>query len=558
MKIRRAASTSVPVVLSILMLAAATSGASADPGPDTQVSTRQPHRELRRAPGPSAIIPTGGGSIALAGFASVVFAPATFSFPQLARVEKTSSSATAQAFADSAGIFQPGSTPGYEIRITTGPSKPQAPVEVSLVVPSDFVVPEGSRVEAFAQFWEQDELDALDSFELISSTFDESARTVTLTLPPSAFTAQRRGDGTFEAIVTLAATPGAGPSQALSVALAAAGATILPPLETTQVRSPFNPARQVTVGGKVYTGHWGTDFIAADGTPIFATGDGKVLRAYNSGDKSFGNSVLLRMKNAGVVRYAHLQTYFVDTGDAVLAGQEIGLTDNTGLSTGAHLHFELAPDGNFASNKSKVDPAPLLEDRPLTWHLTANAVYESRSLIPGIINENRLQLRVEADLLMVSDGSTGMSLTLQDGTLFAQSYTGQYDKGSNTICTFSLAPQSYPMKMNDGVSLPAEGDTTGGMELQRDHSQVPSTRYTYSAAFTTDQRPEYTESCPSESPVTHPIYLSAAPWMQTTGPGPFRLDPLADTTTGGAIVDSSIPGYVQVTTTYDWTLQKTY
>jgi murein DD-endopeptidase MepM/ murein hydrolase activator NlpD len=121
----------------------------------------------------------------------------------------------------------------------------------------------------------------------------------------------------------------------------------------------------------------------------------RAVGAYDSGDKSFGLSVLLQMKGAGVVRYAHLQTYMVGTGDKVLAGQEIGLTDNTGLSTGAHLHFELAPDGKFASNKSKVDPAPLIQDRPLTWHLTANAVYERQSLMPGIVNESRLQLKAE-------------------------------------------------------------------------------------------------------------------------------------------------------------------
>ncbi len=553
------ASACLPIALSILVLAAAITQASPGAIPATPPSSdRQPHRSLRRAPGPSAVIPPGGGTIGLAGYATVVFAPGTFTWPQLATVEKTSSSATAQAFADSAEIFQPGSTPGYEIRINTGLSKPQVPVQVTVVVPADFAIPAGSRVEAFAQFWQQDELDALDSFELIPSTFDEPTRAVTLTLPPAAFTSQRRGDGTFEAIITLAATPGAQPLQALSVSLATAAATILPPLETVTVRSPFNPLRQVTVGGVVYTGHWGTDFIAADGTPIFATGDGTVLRAYNSGDKSFGNSVLLRMQGAGVARYAHLQTYFVETGDKVLAGQEIGLTDNTGLSTGAHLHFELAPDGGFASNKSKVDPAPMIHDRPLTWHLTANAVYENHSLIPGVLNENRLQLRAEANLLMESDGANGMSLTAVSGTFFVQSFTGQYDKGSNNICTFAFTPVSYPLTMNDGGPLPGEGETMGGVGFARDHTVTPSTRYTYTAAFYTDERPEYTENCPSESPHTQPMALSIYPWIQTAGPGPFRLDPEAVTTTGAVTVDSSIPGYLSAITTYDWTLTKTY
>jgi hypothetical protein len=159
---------------------------------------------------------------------------------------------------------------------------------------------------------------------------------------------------------------------------------------------------------------------------------------------------------------------------------------------------------------------------------------------------------------MESDGHTGMSLAVQGGTLFVQSYTGQYDKGSNTICTYSFSPVSYPLQMNDGVSLPAEGETLGSIGFTRDHSLTPSTRYTYHAAFSTDERPEYTENCPSQSPVTHLMYLSGTPWIQTAGVGPFRLDPEAAATTGGATVDSTIPGYLQQITTYDWTLTKTY
>ena len=549
------ASACLPIALSILVVAAATAHASPGPAPETpQQPDRQPHRSLRRAPGPAAVIPPGGGTIGLPGYATVLFAPGTFPWPQLAKVEKTSSSATAQAFADSAEIFQPGSTPGYEIRINTGLSKPQVSVEVTVVVPADFAIPAGSRVEAFAQFWEQDELDALDSFELIPSTFDEPTRAVTLTLPPAAFTSQRRGDGTFEAIVMLAATPGAVPPQVLSFSLATAAATILPPLETTQVRSPFNPTRQVTVGGVVYTGHWGTDFIAANGTPIFATGDGEVLRAYNSGDKSFGESVLFRMKDNGVVRYAHLQSYDVENGDKILAGQEIGLTDNTGLSTGAHLHFELAPDGKFASNKSKVDPAPLIHDRPLTWHLTAHAVYDAHSTVPEIVNYFRLQLMAEADLLMESDGPSGMRLTLVSGVLFVQSATAGYND-----CTVSyVLPRSYPLKMHEGVVIPAEGDTGGGAGFQREFTHPPPRMYTCYGAFYTNERPEGFEYCPGRPPSPVNLDLANLPWWYIVGPRPFRLDPEFDVTEGTVTVDNSTPGISHMTVTYDWTLTKTY
>jgi hypothetical protein len=160
---------------------------------------------------------------------------------------------------------------------------------------------------------------------------------------------------------------------------------------------------------------------------------------------------------------------------------------------------------------------------------------------------------------MKSESWTEMSLTIVNvnGILFVQSYTGRWDHGTQ-ICTYSFRPRSYPLKMHDGVSPPAEGNTLGSSRFQRDLSQTPSTRYRYIAWFSTDERPEYTENCPGESPVTHPMALSGYPWLSIAGDAPFHFDPETEVWTDSRTIDNSIPGVLKVKTTYDWTLTKTY
>lgn len=66
--------------------------------------------------------------------------------------------------------------------------------------------------------------------------------------------------------------------------------------------------------------------------------------------------------------YGHLAKSYVSKGERVLAGQRIGLTDNTGDSTGSHLHFEYRPAG-WEKNTGNgyagaVDPLPFMAPTP--------------------------------------------------------------------------------------------------------------------------------------------------------------------------------------------------
>lgn len=95
--------------------------------------------------------------------------------------------------------------------------------------------------------------------------------------------------------------------------------------------------------------HAGLDFAAAYGTPIVAVTDGRVAGAGRMG--GCGNAVRLNHGGALQTRYCHMSRIAVGPGQAVRRGQVIGYVGSTGLSTGAHLHYEMYRNG------ASVNPA---------------------------------------------------------------------------------------------------------------------------------------------------------------------------------------------------------
>ncbi|SFM97718.1 Murein DD-endopeptidase MepM and murein hydrolase activator NlpD, contain LysM domain [Algoriella xinjiangensis] len=94
---------------------------------------------------------------------------------------------------------------------------------------------------------------------------------------------------------------------------------------------------------KVNKMHKGLDFAASTGTPIYATGDGAVkVSEFNSG---YGNMVVLKHGNGYESLYAHMSRAKVRSGQKVKRGDVIGYVGTTGLSTGAHLHYEIHKNG---------------------------------------------------------------------------------------------------------------------------------------------------------------------------------------------------------------------
>ncbi|HRS53987.1 MAG TPA: M23 family metallopeptidase [Bacteroidales bacterium] len=95
--------------------------------------------------------------------------------------------------------------------------------------------------------------------------------------------------------------------------------------------------------------HTGLDFAAKPGTPVYATGDGKVIKPDND-QTGYGIVVIIDHGYGYQSLYAHLSKSIVKPGQQVKRGQLIGYVGNTGLSAGPHLHYEII------KNNKKINP----------------------------------------------------------------------------------------------------------------------------------------------------------------------------------------------------------
>jgi murein DD-endopeptidase MepM/ murein hydrolase activator NlpD len=90
--------------------------------------------------------------------------------------------------------------------------------------------------------------------------------------------------------------------------------------------------------------HYGSDFAAPHGTPIYATADGVITKA--GWATGYGRLIKIKHDFGIETRYAHLSKIRVKVGQKVSRGDRIGDMGNTGRSTGTHLHYEIRVNGN--------------------------------------------------------------------------------------------------------------------------------------------------------------------------------------------------------------------
>ena len=103
--------------------------------------------------------------------------------------------------------------------------------------------------------------------------------------------------------------------------------------------------------------HQGTDFAAPMGTPIMASGDGKIVRARWCGGG--GNCIKIKHNSTYSTVYAHLSKFGknVKEGKRVKQGQIIGYVGSTGKSTGPHLHYEVIENGKKINSQTLKLPS---------------------------------------------------------------------------------------------------------------------------------------------------------------------------------------------------------
>jgi len=86
--------------------------------------------------------------------------------------------------------------------------------------------------------------------------------------------------------------------------------------------------------------HWGIDYPARKGTPVYATASGIVEKA-DDNDGNYGKVIKINHLNGYQSLYAHLDQIDVDMNEDIKRGDLIGTVGNTGRATGNHLHYEI-------------------------------------------------------------------------------------------------------------------------------------------------------------------------------------------------------------------------
>ncbi|HML12185.1 MAG TPA: M23 family metallopeptidase [Xanthobacteraceae bacterium] len=111
--------------------------------------------------------------------------------------------------------------------------------------------------------------------------------------------------------------------------------------------------------------HTGVDWGAPNGTPIYASGNGVVEKA--GWESGYGKYVRLRHTNGYETAYGHMSGFArgIQPGVRVRQGQVIGYVGSTGLSTGAHLHYEIMVNGHFVDPMRIKLPRGRVLDGPL-------------------------------------------------------------------------------------------------------------------------------------------------------------------------------------------------
>ena len=144
------------------------------------------------------------------------------------------------------------------------------------------------------------------------------------------------------------------------------------PLSFTRVSSDFNPARRHPILNTIRA-HEGVDYAAPKGTPVMASGDGKIIfRGWKGG---YGNTLILQHSGNVTTLYGHLSRFGTHGyGSRVQQGEVIAYVGATGLATAPHLHYEYRKNGVHLNPRTVILPnAEPLRGQELTAFLATAA-----------------------------------------------------------------------------------------------------------------------------------------------------------------------------------------
>lgn len=175
-------------------------------------------------------------------------------------------------------------------------------------------------------------------------------------------------------------------------------AFLLAPVDFSRISSNFNPRRLHPIY-KTSRPHRGTDYAASRGTPVFAAGDGRVIKAGYS--KYNGNYVFIKHGERYVTKYLHLHKRKVKQGQRVSQSQIIGTVGSTGAATGPHLHYEFLVNGVHRNPRTIHKKLPKAKSLPASELARFKAaIHGPATQLASIRSDNHLALSesAQADL----------------------------------------------------------------------------------------------------------------------------------------------------------------
>ena len=210
------------------------------------------------------------------------------------------------------------------------------------------------------------------------------------------------------------------------------------PLPGSRMTCKFGPRTPPTAGASSM--HKGCDFAYPGGVTkdVLASCDGKVVKA--GVGTGYGNVVYIHHFNGSgkmmaETRYAHLASIYVSVGQQVSAGQPIGKEGNTGIGTGAHLHFELRLAGD-----SPVDPIEYINGEVVSAGAKADSAGNVDPGQPGPATEKK-----QSTNKAVTTAKVGASQKACKEPLPTTS-PAQPTKVQGSVPTSDCKPESIPSK----------------------------------------------------------------------------------------------------------------
>ncbi len=156
------------------------------------------------------------------------------------------------------------------------------------------------------------------------------------------------------------------------------------------VSSGFDLLRQHPIIGQIRE-HKGTDWAVPLGSPVITTADGIVVESV-AGHPTAGNYIEIQHGHRYITRYLHLSQLKVKAGQQVRRGDVIGLSGNSGLSTGPHLHYEVYVDGRpVDAMRVKLRTNRILDGSELSGFMQVSSRYlnilrNKEALVDATIN----------------------------------------------------------------------------------------------------------------------------------------------------------------------------